>query len=295
MVEYGYDGALDRPSRSSAPAAAAPRPTRSRYDGDKTTGITATGTAAGAFTFGYDANGFLTLDEARERRPDADHRADPRQGRRADRRRAVRDRPRRRRRRASAITGAGLSETLEQDGAGRLKSRTLTASGTQRYKLVLARSGDGKIARRTETVDGATHVFDYHYDDDGQLTQVERDDAGRALQLRRQRQPQARQLGEGALETAAFDDEDRLTARGATAFTYDGAGFLASRGGDTFDYSARGELLSATVGGVPPSATATTRSAAASRASRARRSRSTCTATRATRCGSPRRARRRAS
>ena len=41
-------------------AAAPPRSYAFAFDGAQTTGITATGTTAGAFTFGYDANGFLT-------------------------------------------------------------------------------------------------------------------------------------------------------------------------------------------------------------------------------------------
>ena len=77
---------------------------------------------------------------------------------------------------ASAITGAGLKLALERDDIGGLKAphadrgRPASATGSQ-----IARDDDGRITRRTETVDGATHTYDYRYDADGQLLEVERD------------------------------------------------------------------------------------------------------------------------
>ena len=224
------------------------------YDGAQTTGITTTGTAAGAYTFGYDDNGFLTssklvsgaqtVTSAITRDKDGLVTAD---GPFAIARGGAGGT-------ASAITGAGLTMALGRDDVGGLESRTLTVGANQRYKVAITRSDDGRISRRTETVDGVAHTYDYRYDDDGRLLEVERD-AGTAQAAIVERYTydangnrKSRRLDGGAVETATFDDEDRLTARGTTAYAYDGAGFLTERGADRFDYSARGELLSATVG-----------------------------------------------
>jgi RHS repeat-associated protein len=48
---------------------------------------------------------------------------------------------------------------------------------------------------------------------------------------------------------ASYDLQDRIQSRGATNYTFGADGFMLGRGGDTFQYGARGELLSATVGG----------------------------------------------
>jgi RHS repeat-associated protein len=57
-----------------------------------------------------------------------------------------------------------------------------------------------------------------------------------------------RLIGSGITETARYDAQDRLVERGELAYTFDADGFLQARGADRFVYSARGELLSATVG-----------------------------------------------
>jgi len=255
-VEYGYDGTADRPASMTRAATGGGGAEGSAlsYDGAQTTGITTTGTAAGAYTFGYDDNGFLTSSKlvsgaqtvasAITRDKDGLVTAD---GPFAIARGGAGGT-------ASAITGAGLTMALGRDDVGGLESRTLTVGANQRYKVALTRSDDGRISRRTETVDGVAHTYDYRYDDDGRLLEVERD-TGTAQAAIVERYTydvngnrKTRRLDGGAVETATFDDEDRLTVRGTTAYAYDGAGFLTERGADRFDYSARGELLSATVG-----------------------------------------------
>ena len=214
------------------------------YDGAQTTGITTTGTAGGAYTFGYDDNGFLTssklvsgaqtVSSAITRDKDGLVTAD---GPFAIARGGAGGT-------ASAITGAGLTLALGRDDVGGLESRTLTVGANQRYKVALTRSDDGRISRRTEIVDGVTHVYDYGYDLDGRLIEVKRDDViveAYTYDANGNRRPHGAEL-------STFDDEDRLTVRGTTAYAHDSAGFLTERGADRFDYSARGELLSATVG-----------------------------------------------
>ncbi|HEU4840799.1 MAG TPA: RHS repeat-associated core domain-containing protein, partial [Ilumatobacteraceae bacterium] len=257
VVEYGYDGSLNRPtSMKRTPAGGGTAEGQAfTYDGAQTTGIAISGSAQGAYTFGFDNDGFLTSSKlvsgaqtvttALKRDKDGRLTAN---GPFAIARDGVAGM-------ASAITGGGLNQAVSYDDAGRLKTRTVTVGATQRYKLEIARSDDSRITRRTETVSGETHTYDYRYDADGQLLEVERD-AGTAQAAVTERYAydangnrRSRQVGAAAAETATFDAEDRLIARGTTAYDYDAGGFLKSRGADQFDYSARGELLTATVGG----------------------------------------------
>ncbi|HET6549463.1 MAG TPA: RHS repeat-associated core domain-containing protein [Solirubrobacter sp.] len=248
-ILYGYAGELDRPETLTRTSGGMTEGDKLSYDGAKLTGLDVTGSAAGAFTFGYDDDGFLkstklvsgaqTLNTALARDKDGLLTGD---GPFVIAREGVGGA-------ASAITGAGLTAAIEQDATGQLKSRTLSAGGQQRYRLELVRDSRGRITRKTETIDGAAHAYDYRYDADGQLLEVARDasvieqytyDANGNRTTRR--------LGDGAVETSTFEDDDRMAARGTTAYAYDDAGFLKSRGADTFEYSPRGELLSATVG-----------------------------------------------
>jgi RHS repeat-associated protein len=242
-IEYGYDSALDRPTSLTRTGGTA-ETYAFAFDGAQTTGITASGTTAGAFTFGYDDNGFLTssklisgaqtVTSAITRDKDGFVTADgpftvARGGAGGT---------------SSAVTGSGLNLKLDRDDVGNLAGRTLTVGATQRFKLDITRGEDGRIATRTENVDGTTHTHAYRYDLDGQLLEVKRDGA---VVEEYTYDANGNRKSHGA-EISTFDAEDRLVARGATAYEYDASGFVSKRGADVFDYDARGELLSATVG-----------------------------------------------
>ena len=174
-IVYDYAGELDRPETLTRTSGTSAERGKFTYDGAELTGLEVTGSAAGAFTFGYDGNGFLTstklvsgaqtLNTALVRDKDGRLTGD---GPFVITREGVGGA-------ASAITGAGLTAAIEQDEAGQLKSRALTAGGQQRYRLELVRDENGRVIHKTETVNGTAHTYDYRYDDDGQLREVERD------------------------------------------------------------------------------------------------------------------------
>ena len=98
-------------------------------------------------------------------------------------------------------------------------------------------------------VNGVSTQLDYVYDEDGRLTRVDRNGAlaeQYAYDLNGNRT--SRQVGIVS-EAATYDQQDRLTSLGATTYVFNADGMLSARGGDSFTYGARGELLSATVGG----------------------------------------------
>jgi RHS repeat-associated protein len=150
----------------------------------------------------------------------------------------------------TAIAGGPLQTSQTWDALGRLQSRTEKVNGTQAYKMVLTRDAAGRLTQKVETVGAASHTYTYEYDADGRLTEVRRDgtlvehyaydvDGNRTL----------REAG-GSSRSGTYDAAGLITAVGPTAYTTNSDGFVTARGADTFTWSARGELLSATVGGV---------------------------------------------
>ena len=266
------------------------------FDGAQTTGITTSGTAAGAYTFGYDDNGFLTSSKlvsgaqtvttALTRDKDGLLTAD---GPFAIARAGTDGT-------AGAITGGGLTLALDYDGARPPEEPHADGGRNQRYKRARSRAPTTAASRAGPRRSTATpHTYDYRYDDDGQLLEVERDAARPAAVTERYAYDAngnrtAAQLGAAAAETATLRRRGPPDRPRHDGLRVRRRGFLTARGADTFDYSARGELLSATVGGT----TVTYRydgSAAGSPACRAARRRSTSTAIRATRSRSRPRAR----
>ena len=149
---------------------------------------------------------------------------------------------------ASLLRDNVMTTTLGYDSLARVISRTHTAAGQPVYQVQLAYDNVGRISTRTETA-GSTHVFTYTYDADGRLSQVQRDGAvieAYTYDLNGNRL--SKQLNAGPIVTATYDTQDRLLALGNTAYQFDVDGYLKQRGSDTFRYSARGELISATVG-----------------------------------------------
>lgn len=144
----------------------------------------------------------------------------------------------------SGITDGTFSQSFAYDTIGRLARITCGTGAGTFYDLQLD-YGSGRLTRRTETVNGVAHVYDYSYDGDGQLVAVTRDSAAYEAYSYDARGNRLSTLA----ETATYDAQDRLLTRGASTYQVSNDGFLAGKDGDTFQYSAFGELLSATVGG----------------------------------------------
>lgn len=107
----------------------------------------------------------------------------------------------------------------------------------------------GRVVHKVETVAGTSHTYDYSYDPNGQLVGVARDGVTVESYSYDTNTNRLGATNGGVSATAAYDAQDRLTSIGATSYGFSTDGYLSSRGSDTFTYSARGELLSATVGG----------------------------------------------
>ena len=147
----------------------------------------------------------------------------------------------------SQISDGILIYAFEYDNIGRIAARTYIVNGQQAYEAQFTYDNVGRIIRKSETVVGASAVYDYSYDKDGQLTEVKRDGAVvERYDYDANGNCATRQVGGNPPETANYDAQDRLLRQGPVTYQFNADGFLVQRGGDTFQYSARGELLEVT-------------------------------------------------
>jgi RHS repeat-associated protein len=151
----------------------------------------------------------------------------------------------------SSIAGGPLAVTQAWDPLGRLESRTDGVNGANAYKIEIGHDAGGRLTQKVETIGGTPHTFTYAYDADGRLTDVSRDGALTEHYAYDADGNRTTRQVEGTPTTAAtYDANGLITGLGATAYTTDQDGFVVGRGGSSFAYSARGEMTSATVGGV---------------------------------------------
>jgi RHS repeat-associated protein len=146
---------------------------------------------------------------------------------------------------SSGLADGTLDVSYTYDSFGRLAVRTHTVAGVSVYSIQLGYDNVGRIVQKIETISGTAHTFDYSYDVDGQLVTVHKDGA----LVEQYGYDNNANRTSTLTTTATYDDQDRLIQQGGVAYTFDDDGYLTTRGSDTFTYSARGELLSATVGG----------------------------------------------
>lgn len=221
------------------------------YDGDLLTSATWSGPAAGAYNYTYDAN--LRLSQLKASAgPESSTTAIGRD----EAGRVTTQGPFTMTRNGpqgaiSSIGGGPLAVGQAWDSLGRLESRTDAVNGPTAYKMVLGHDAGGRLTQKVETIAGTPHTYAYEYDADGRLTDVRRDgtltehyaydaDGNRTT----------RQVEGTPTTTATYDANGLITGLGGTAYTAGQDGFVTARGGNTFAYSARGEMTSATVGGV---------------------------------------------
>ncbi len=145
----------------------------------------------------------------------------------------------------SNLTDNTLNIGDTYDSFGRLWTRTHTVAAQQVYQLTLGYDNVGRIGTKTEVVSGTSHVFDYTYDVDGQIFEVRKD----GVLVDQYSYDNNANRTSTLTTTATYDEQDRLIQQGGVSYSFDDDGYLTTRGSDTFTYSARGELLSATVGG----------------------------------------------
>ncbi|MCF8723755.1 RHS repeat-associated protein [Nitrospina gracilis] len=145
------------------------------------------------------------------------------------------------------LTGTSLgvvTDSYAYNGFAEMADYEAQVSGTPVFGTVFERDKLGRITKKTETVNGVTHVYDYTYDTAGRLHEVFKDSV---LQNTYTYDANGNRLNNGAV----YDDQDRLVSTSTATYTYTDNGELASKteGGQTttYNYDVVGNLISVTL------------------------------------------------
>jgi len=221
QTTYSYDPATGRLSAITAPDGGT---VSYGYDGSQTTLVSATGVATGSVGYsydnslrlasesvdggstvgyGYDQDGLLTQAGALSLGPD------PQSGQ------------------PISSTLGVVADTQGYDSFGKLSSYSAQAGPTGLFSATYTNDALGRIVRKTETISGIAHTYDYSYDVAGRLVAVTRDGSPVA------------QYGYDA-----NDNRTSLTtpASGTVTSTYDAQDHLAQVGPITYTYTANGNV-----------------------------------------------------
>ena len=114
------------------------------------------------------------------------------------------------------------------------------------YDAHYTRDALGRITGKTETVQGVTHQYAYHYDLAGRLDQVTVDGVSSAYQYDSNGNRLAHVTASGVVD-GTYDAQDRLLSYGEGQYTYTANGDLQGKttpaGTTTYHYDALGNLL----------------------------------------------------
>jgi RHS repeat-associated protein len=137
-----------------------------------------------------------------------------------------------------------VTSSNTHNGFGELTAETYSVSSTPVYQVSYTRDDLGRIAERTEMINGETTSYEYEYDLAGRLTDLylngeadptshyDYDDNGNRVSFSDYRDVTP------VVENGTFDDQDRMTSYGNNTDGY-----------TAYEYSANGELESKTLNG----------------------------------------------
>lgn len=155
------------------------------------------------------------------------------------------------------VTGSALgnvADAITRNGFGEITAYTASHAGTPVYSASFERDALGRIASRTETVDGVTTTWSYAYDDADRLIGVQAD--GTTVEDYAYDENGNRRGGPSGA-SYSYDDQDRLLSMTAgaatTTYTYTASGERATRTQGTevttYTHNALGTLVAVTLPG----------------------------------------------
>jgi RHS repeat-associated protein len=140
----------------------------------------------------------------------------------------------------TSLTMGALAETWAYDAFGAAESMAVKRSGATVFGLTFERDDADRITKKTETIGGETHVYEYTYDKLGRLQTVKRDGTQTA-------DPEYGANGNRTDGATEHDAQDRPTKRGSATYAYNAEGQRISRtapsGTTGYRYDELGNLL----------------------------------------------------
>lgn len=150
----------------------------------------------------------------------------------------------------AGTTLGAAADSRSYDGYGDLSAFTVSVKGRPLWKVTYTRDADGRITKKSETINGAGNSYAYTYDLAGRLTKAIRNAATDSYTYGANSTRLTAIVGATTV-AGTYDAQDRLLKYGAVSFAYTANGELASRkvGGQTtsYGYDALGNLLAATL------------------------------------------------
>jgi YD repeat-containing protein len=220
-MSYAYDGGLLTGTTWSEPVAGSVGRT---YDNNfRTTSVSVNG--ANPISLQYDADGLLTHAGALTLTRDAQN---------------------------GRVTGTALGTVTDArtyNNFGDVATYTASQGGTAVYSVQFTYDRLGRISQKVETIGGATDTYDYTYDLNGRLTQVQKDGSVVESYSYDSNGNRLSSEGPGGTVTGTYDAQDRLLTYGSTNYRYTANGNLLSKtdtsNGQTtsYEYDALGNLL----------------------------------------------------
>ena len=128
------------------------------------------------------------------------------------------------------ITGTTLgsvNDTLGYNTFGEVVDYRAKYNTTDIFSIQFNRDKLGRITEKTETVDSATRMYNYEYDEIGRLTRVKKDSA---IISEYTYDSNGNRLSHNTI-TGAYDAQDRLITYGNNAYTYTANGELFTKDG----------------------------------------------------------------
>lgn len=127
----------------------------------------------------------------------------------------------------TATSLAATSTNQTYNDFGELASLTATVSGTDLYRSSHTRDDLGRITSKTETSPSGTHTYAYTYDQAGRLIETSKDGATIATYTYDQNGNRTlRVAGDGSIQAASYDAQDRVVTYAGTSFEHDASGDL---------------------------------------------------------------------
>ena len=154
------------------------------------------------------------------------------------------------------ITGSsigGVSDSISYNGFAEPIGYDATFNGSSLYNVSYVRDAIGRISSKTETVNGVTTTFDYHYDLAGRLTGVDKNGIASSTYTYDSNGNRLSYSGELGSFSGTYDAQDRLLSYGDFVYEYTANGELSKKTnvvtGEVWEYvfDVFGNLLYATL------------------------------------------------